>query len=155
MPHNSAPRGILRVAMLVVLTVLLAACTTSTGTPITRDGRSAADLAGKEGSAVILVVTPAYCFACATRIAEWLRQSRTSGIPVHVVLTELPSQDEALLLRRQRIPVVGELAPRARWSIGRPPAVLVIRDHRVTTSGTLSDPAIVARVADALLRSPT
>lgn len=68
----------------------------------TVSGRSFRELLPSD-SAVVLVYDPATALSCASAWERWVTWTRSTGIPVRLVLTRKPDEDDSRVLRIRRV----------------------------------------------------
>lgn len=73
-------------------------------------GAALRSVATARGPSVVLVLSPEHCVSCDVDLAQWFAPGRDTAVPVHVVLTRRPSEEEGRGIALMRLPVAGTIA---------------------------------------------
>ena len=109
-------RGLVQLTLLAILVGFIPACSTvgEAGHVLDielLDGGTVRQLLSPSEPAVLLMYSPAQCFACASTLGRWVQYGRDHDVGIRLVLTEKPTLNAMRTLRRFRVDVGGVVAP--------------------------------------------
>ena len=76
---------------------------------------------------VVLFQSPKECLTCSTDTYEWIELAREVGGALAIVLSAIPTEEEAAALRRMRLKYTVLHPPRRFGNAASPPALAVLR----------------------------
>lgn len=145
--------GQLRRALAAGALVLAAACANASGA---EPGRLSADdlsrLAARSPRVAVLLFAPDDCLACGANMPQWLTVRRRSPERVAILLTRPPTDSEAVMFARYRIPVDGVIGRGVLPKTERGGKAFLYASGRLSTSGPLADRTVQATLTRELQR---